>query len=83
MGMSGAGTPARDLHLSANAETVLKRRYLLKSDDGVPTEEPADLFWRVAQTIAAPDATYGASEGAVETLAEGGEVVLAACWAHA
>ncbi len=58
------------LQLSENAVTVLQRRYLVKDDAGRPVEEPADLFWRVAHTIAAPDLSYGASEGAVEALAE-------------
>src|SRR5512140_1549358 len=58
------------LQLSANAITVLEKRYLVKDDAGRPVEEPADLFWRVARTIAAPDLTYGASEGAVEAVAE-------------
>ena len=56
--------------LSENAITVLERRYLIKDDDGRPTEGPEELFWRVASTVAAPDAKYGASEGALEELAE-------------
>ncbi len=58
------------LQLSENALTVLKRRYLLKDDDGNAIEEPYDLFVRVARTVAAAEANYGASEGAVEALAE-------------
>jgi ribonucleoside-diphosphate reductase alpha chain len=58
------------LDLSDNALTVLKRRYLVKDDDGQPAEAPEDLFWRVAQTIAEPDGRYGASPKAVEALAE-------------
>jgi len=58
------------LDLSANALTVLERRYLVKDDQGKPVERPQDLFWRVARTIAAPDRTYGASDRAVESLAE-------------
>ncbi|MCH6565855.1 MAG: hypothetical protein IH811_08275 [Proteobacteria bacterium] len=56
--------------LSDNAITVLERRYLIKDDDGRPTEGPEELFWRVASTVAAPDAKYGASKGALEELAE-------------
>ncbi len=56
--------------LSDNAITVLERRYLIKDADGQPTERPEDLFVRVAETIAAPDARYGASKGAVAELAE-------------
>src|SRR5204862_277296 len=56
--------------LSANAITVLERRYLVKDDQGAPVEQPEDLFWRVARTIAEPDGRYGASAKAVEGLAE-------------
>ena len=65
-----AVTPKGTLDLSANAITVLERRYLVKNDQGRPVERPEDLFWRVARTIAAPDARYGASAKAVEGLAE-------------
>jgi ribonucleoside-diphosphate reductase alpha chain len=58
------------LDLNANAITVLERRYLVKDDQGKPVERAEDLFWRVARTIAAPDKTYGASDKAVEALAE-------------
>src|SRR5207245_7824309 len=58
------------LDLSPNAVTVLERRYLLKDDHGKPAERAEDLFWRVARTIAAPDATYGASAKAVSALAD-------------
>ena len=59
--------PAADL--SDNARIVLARRYLKKDDKGRPTEEPEQMFWRVAYTIAAEDARYGASQGAVDALA--------------
>src|SRR5438093_4295826 len=62
--------PRHSLDLNANALTVLERRYLVKDDHGKPVERPEDLFWRVARTIAAPDRTYGASDRAVEGLAE-------------
>jgi ribonucleoside-diphosphate reductase alpha chain len=58
------------LDLSSNAITVLERRYLVKDDQGRPAERPEDLFWRVARTIAEPDRRYGASDKAVEGLAE-------------
>src|SRR6185503_18115067 len=45
-------------------------RYLIKDDAGQPVEEAADLFWRVARTVAEPDRRYGASTGAVEAVAE-------------
>jgi len=65
-----ASTPAGKLDLNANALTVLERRYLVKDDHGQPAESPDDLFRRVARNVAAPDRAYGASERAVESLAE-------------
>src|SRR5258708_36397909 len=59
----------KSLDLSANALTVLERRYLVKDDQGKPVERPEDLFWRVARTVAEPDRRYGASDKAVEGLA--------------
>jgi ribonucleoside-diphosphate reductase alpha chain len=55
--------------LSDNARIVLSRRYLKKDEKGRPVEEPEQMFWRVARVIAEEDAKYGASEGAVDTLA--------------
>lgn len=71
-------SPSRGaVDLSPNAITVLEKRYLLKDETGKPVEQAEDLFWRVARTVAAPDAEYGASEGAVETLAEAFYAVMA------
>jgi len=70
MGIAGDSTKRAPLALSDNAITVLKRRYLVKDDQGMPVESPEDLFWRVARTIAEPDGRYGASAKAVEALAE-------------
>jgi len=63
-------TQRAPLSLSANARTVLEKRYLVKDDAGKPVEAAEDLFWRVASTIAEPDRRYGASAKAVEGLAE-------------
>ncbi|MGH7675087.1 MAG: vitamin B12-dependent ribonucleotide reductase [Gemmatimonadales bacterium] len=65
-----ASTRKSALQLSANAITVLERRYLIKDEQGRPVEQPDELFWRVARTVAEPDRAYGASERAVEGLAE-------------
>ena len=65
-----SSSPRDAVALSSNAVTVLEKRYLIKDDSGLPVEAPADLFWRVARTIAEPDRRYGASPGAVEALAE-------------
>ena len=66
----GSATPRVPLELSPNAMTVLERRYLVRDDLGKPAERAEDLFWRVARTIAAADRGYGASDGAVEALAD-------------
>ena len=66
----GTATPRIPLQLSSNALTVLEKRYLVRDETGKPIETPAELFWRVARTIAEPDARYGASDGAAEALAE-------------
>ncbi len=72
-----APTPRGEIELSPNARTVLEKRYLVRDDRGKPAETAEDLFWRVARTIAEPDRAYGASEGAVEALAEAFYEVMA------
>jgi ribonucleoside-diphosphate reductase alpha chain len=56
--------------LSTNARTVLEKRYLVKDQTGKPTEQPEEMFWRVATTVADADRRYGASDGAVQTVSE-------------
>jgi ribonucleoside-diphosphate reductase alpha chain len=68
--MTASPAPRGTLDLSANALTVLERRYLIKDEQGKPTETAYDLFWRVARHVAAPDEKYGASAKAVSGLAE-------------
>jgi ribonucleoside-diphosphate reductase alpha chain len=55
--------------LSENARIVLAKRYLKKDEHGKPTEEPEEMFWRVAMTIAREDEKYGATAAQVEALA--------------
>src|SRR5512142_1435512 len=62
--------PPGPVSLSANARTVLEKRYLVKNEKGKPVEQPEDLFWRVATVVADADRRYGASEGAVQQVAE-------------
>jgi len=49
----------REIPLSDNALTVLRKRYLLRGLDGEPAETPTQMFWRVASVVAAPDTEYG------------------------
>jgi ribonucleoside-diphosphate reductase alpha chain len=62
--------PTGPVTLTANARTVLEKRYLVKNEKGQPVEQPEDLFWRVATVVAEADRRYGASEGAVNEVAE-------------
>jgi len=62
--------PAGPTALSANARTVLEKRYLIKDAKGKPTETPESLFWRVATVVAEADRRYGSSDGGVQEVAE-------------
>ncbi len=60
-----ARTRAQTLRLSANALTVLRRRYLDKNLDGRPVETPPQLFRRVADNVAQAERLYGGSRRTV------------------
>ena len=62
--------PSGPVSLSANARTVLEKRYLVRDASGKPVESPEDMFWRVATTVAAADAKYGVADGDVSKIAE-------------
>lgn len=59
-------TAAPPAALTEIARTVLKKRYLIKDDQGNVTETPETMFRRVADTIAAVDARYGATPSQVK-----------------
>ncbi len=44
--------------LTENARTVLEKRYLSKSEDGVPMEQPWEMLWRVARDVARASLRY-------------------------
>ena len=54
-------TRANTPRLSANAMTVLRRRYLAKNASGNPIETPAQMFQRVADNIAEAEHLYTSS----------------------
>src|SRR5512132_2460454 len=62
--------PPGPVSLSANARTVLEKRYLVKNETGKPVEQPEDLFWRVATVVAEADRRYGSNDAAVTKAAE-------------
>lgn len=53
---------------TANAKTVLERRYLAKDKDGKVTETIDELFHRVASAIAEADAAYGSTGDEIKEL---------------
>ena len=58
------------LNLSENAIKVLEKRYLKRDKDGNCIEKPADMFRRVADTIASGDLQFGKSPDEVKRLAD-------------
>ncbi len=63
--------------LNQNARTVIEKRYLIKDEKGMPVEQPEDMFWRVASTVAEADRRYGAGEAGVSQLARDFRFLLA------
>lgn len=60
----------RNLKLSENAKKVLEKRYLKRDKEGNCTETPADMFKRVASSIAAAELKYGKPQADVAELTE-------------
>ncbi len=56
--------------ISDNAKVVLEKRYLMKDESGELAETPDGMFRRVAEALATPDASYGASHAEVAQLSE-------------
>src|SRR6266568_1324127 len=57
--------PQGEAQLNENARTVISKRYLIKDATGTPVEQPEDMFWRVAGTVAEADRRYGSSDSEV------------------
>ena len=64
------GGASRVLSLSANAVTVLEKRYLKRNEEGKVIETPEELFRRVARHVASTDAIYGKSDTDVKCVEE-------------
>ena len=58
------------LNLTPNAVKVLESRYLHKNEKGECTEEPKDLFLRVAKAVASVEALYSKDPAIVEEYTE-------------
>lgn len=56
------------VNLSENAIKVLEKRYLKRDNEGNCVETPADMFERVAASIANADLQYGKSQNDVDEL---------------
>lgn len=50
-----------DADIPSNLEKVLKRRYLMKNEQGEVIEKPAQMFRRVAKTVASAEKKYDSS----------------------
>ena len=50
--------PRQPAVITENSRVVLSRRYLKKDADGIPTEQPNDMFYRVADNLAAAEYNY-------------------------
>ncbi len=64
-----ASTSGKGLNLNENSLKVLEKRYLKRNEDGTVIETAADMFTRVARTIAEGDRAYGKSGADVERTA--------------
>jgi len=58
------------MELNANQLTILKSRYLRRNEQGDIIETPEEMFWRVAKTVAAAEANFGADSCQVAAWAD-------------
>ncbi len=59
----------KSVRLSANALTVLRRRYLAKNEAGQPVESPSQMFRRVAENLAEAERQYPGGDRRVPQVA--------------
>lgn len=62
------GEKVNELNFSENAIKVLEKRYLKRDNEGNCTETPADMFKRVASSIAVAELKYGKSQNDADEL---------------
>ncbi|MDL2217522.1 vitamin B12-dependent ribonucleotide reductase [Christensenellaceae bacterium OttesenSCG-928-M15] len=67
------------MELSANAITVLERRYLTKDENGTLLETPEALFTRVANAVAKADEHFSAQAKDIEKTAKTFYELMTAC----
>lgn len=65
-----SGEKDQKITLTIFEQPWVKRRYLLKDKNGKVMETPEQMFRRVANTIAAEEAKYGATDSQVKALAD-------------
>lgn len=58
------------MELNANQLAILKSRYLRRNEQGDIIETPEEMFWRVAKTVAAAEANFGADSCQVAAWAD-------------
>ncbi len=61
---------AIDEILTPNSLKVLQKRYLNKDEAGNPTENPSDMFIRVARNVASAERAWGADDSSVAEIAQ-------------
>ena len=66
----GKANADENLNFSNNALEVLKRRYLVKDENGKIIESPRQMVERISNNIAQADRNYGASEEEVQATAK-------------
>ena len=58
------------ISLTPNAIKVLEKRYLKRDANGMPTETPQDMFYRVASTLANADKLFGSTDAEIDKTTE-------------